>query len=484
MTVETTRRSFVAKMLAAGAVASGLHGCGRASLFPRAAGRPWNELSGLDGALLTEEAARAPMAVDLGGHEYLLPGAVLKPGSEQDVARVVQFANAHRLNVVMRGRGHAQYGRVLAAGGVVIDSRTLNSVTFTGGTTVDVQPGASWGDVTQVTLAHGLTPPAMGDSMGISVGGILSAGGISNSSHLYGGVVDNVDELEVVTGAGERITCSPERNRELFELTLAGMGQCGLIVRARLRLVAAPRWVVRRNLDYDDLSTFLADHRRLASEAKLEHLGAYVVAREGGGWRFRINIGAFCAAPESVDWAELEAGLRFVSHDDPQSVSFADYLRREAARDTALEARLRNTPSRLLYVTMFLPGSESDRFIARMLTTPTDTEGVSRFSLYSLPTRNFTRPLFVLPAEPLALCIFLFREIPRGDEARYARLVAGVRDLVSRMHAASGTAYPPHAPFYHAADWKRHYGAARWSRLTAARNAFDPRGVLTPGMSA
>ena len=82
---------------------------------------------------------------------------------------------------------------------------------------------------------------------------------LSNSSHRFGTVVDTVEELDVVTGAGDLLRCSPQRNRELFELALAGMGQCGLIVSARLRLVTAPKWTVRRNLIYDDLGKLLGD---------------------------------------------------------------------------------------------------------------------------------------------------------------------------------------------------------------------------------
>jgi len=48
---------------------------------------------------------------------------------------------------------------------------------------------------------------------------------------------DNVLELQVVTGSGSLETCSREQNRDLFEAVLAGLGQCGIIVRATVRLV-------------------------------------------------------------------------------------------------------------------------------------------------------------------------------------------------------------------------------------------------------
>ena len=276
------------------------------------------------------------MATDIGGNFHRLPVAVLRPRSVEDVPKVVHFANKNGVRIAMRGQGHSQYGQTLVQDGIVIDSSTLNAVRLKDERTVDAQAGASWGEVTHLTLAQGLTPPAMGDTMTLSVGGILSAGGVSNSSHLFGGVVDNVEELDVVTGAGDLLRCSAQRNKGLFELALAGMGQCGLIVGARLRLAPAPRWVVRRDLEYDDLTTFLSDHRTLAIQAPVEHLGGYVLPREGGpGWRFRINIGKFCASPEKIDFGAVESGLHFKSHSEPIAQSFSDYLQREVARNAA-----------------------------------------------------------------------------------------------------------------------------------------------------
>jgi hypothetical protein len=102
------------------------------------------------------------------------------------------------------------------------------------------------------------------------------------------------------------------------------------------------------------------------------------------------------------------------------------------------------------------------------------------FSLYMLPMRNFTRPTFVLPHEELACAIFLFRNVPVADAARYTETVATVRQLDMEMRESGGKAYPPYAPFYSAADWETHYGPL-WRRLVASKRAFDPGNILTRG---
>jgi cytokinin dehydrogenase len=259
------------------------------------------------------------------------------------------------------------------------------------------------------------------------------------------------------------------------------MGQCALIVGARLRVMRAPAWVVRRNLFYDDLPTFLADLRLVATTGQVDHLGALVVSRgPGNGWKFTMNVGKFSATPD-VDFAPTEAGLRFASRGDPAAVTYANYLHREDARNEALYAARRETPRRMLYLTMFVPGSAAEEFLGRILATPGGTAGITRFSLYMLPMHRFNRPMFMLPREELACAIFLFRNVPVAEEARYLEMVATVRKLDLEMREAGGKAYPPYAPFYSSADWEMHYGSA-WRRLDAGKRQFDPGNVLTPEM--
>jgi FAD/FMN-containing dehydrogenase len=54
--------------------------------------------------------------------------AMLRPGDAQDIAKLVQFANRQGLKVAMRGQGHSFLGQTQVAGGVVVDSSSLNAV--------------------------------------------------------------------------------------------------------------------------------------------------------------------------------------------------------------------------------------------------------------------------------------------------------------------------------------------------------------------
>jgi FAD/FMN-containing dehydrogenase len=94
----------------------------------------------------------------------------------------------------------------------------------------------------------------------------------------------NVLELNVVTGDGNELTCSPASNPDLFDGVRAGLGQCGIITRASLRLVRAPARVRRFQLSYRNLGALTADHRLVLTEQRFDQLqGAILPDGPGGG---------------------------------------------------------------------------------------------------------------------------------------------------------------------------------------------------------
>ena len=122
---------------------------------------------------------------------------------------------------------------------MVIDMSTLATVHEINAGDALVDAGLRWSDLLRQTLPLRLAPPTLNDYIDLSIGGTLSVGGVGAQSFRRGPQVDNVLELTVVTGRGELVTCSPTQNRQLFDAVRAGLGQFGVIVQARLRLVPA-----------------------------------------------------------------------------------------------------------------------------------------------------------------------------------------------------------------------------------------------------
>jgi len=431
----------------------------------------------LDGEWLIDEASRRSVAVDWGFQIHRTPSAVLRPKSVGDVVQMITYANQRGLKIAMRGQGHSVYGQAQVENGIVIDSRTLNTVRLQDGDILDAEPGALWGDVAKAAATQGRTPPVMVDAMMLTVGGTLSVGGTGETSHRFGAQVDNVLELDVVTGAGEPVTCSRERNSELFHMTLAGLGQCGIIVRAQLRLVPAPKYVAMRTFMYDDVEAFLSDQARLTAAEGPGPLNGRVM-REGGRTQYVLSAGSFVAEADEGDRVPAwMAGLRHKSASPPSTMPYWNYLDRRTA--SIATGKASKVPNPALVAT--LPEGSTRPFLTYMLSTPEVYAGIWFFEVSpKLPARHM-QPLQKMPHGALAYELRMQRRASAPDAPDHRAMLEANRALLPRLLEAGGKVYPPFAPILSPAQWQEHYGEGTWRRFAAAKRRFDPSSVLTPG---
>jgi cytokinin dehydrogenase len=347
-------------------------------------------------------------------------------------------------------------GQAQVLDGIVIDSSTMNGVRWQGEDQVDAQPGAQWDSVARTALQRSRTPPVMPDALMLTVGGTLSAGGTGETSCRFGAQVDHVVELDVVTGRGELLTCSPTSNDELFHMILAGLGQCGIIVRARLKLVDAPKYVLRRTSPYSDSDALVGEAARVANAGTVPVIAGEITKDSDGRWRMALVTGTFSDEP---------------------GMAYSDYLDRRTASVAATKARGTPNPS----LAVVLPERSVRSFLTSVLSDPEAAAGIWRIEVLPMMTANFKQPLHVLPEGALVFTVRLQRRATAKNAPDHRAMVRVNQTLARRCIAAGGKIYPPHAPVLSREEWQRHYGRQTWQRFAAAKKRFDPSNVLTPG---
>jgi cytokinin dehydrogenase len=433
----------------------------------------------LDGQLLTDAATRAADAGDEGNIVTQTPAAVLRPGSARDVATMVQFCRSRGIQVAMRGQAHSTFGQGLTPG-LLIESRALASIHSIGPNGAEVDAGVLWRDlITQANQAR-LTPPVITGYTGLSIGGTLSVGGIS-PAYRAGAQVDNVQALEVVTGTGERLVCSPDRHRDLFDAVRAGLGQFALITRAWLDLVPAPRMARTYQLAYTDNATFFRDQRTLLRRGELDRVFTLWVPA-GGGWLYILNAVKYFDPAAPPDDGRLLRGLSVAP-----SAADATYLDTVLAVDQAIAAYQAAGWDRLIkpWLDAWLPDATVERYIGSVIPTLTPADvGATGFMLL-IPARrsSLCAPLLRVPGA--TDWVYLFDILtssagPGPDDAFTRSMLARNRRLFEQARAAGGTRYPIGSILFTRADWVRQYGDA-WASLTALKRRYDPDGILTPG---
>ncbi|MEU3573318.1 FAD-binding protein [Kitasatospora sp. NPDC036755] len=449
-------------------------------------------LPALDGTMTLQGDGLERFSTDFGHLVTARPRAVLRPGSVRDVQQLIAFARRHRIPVAVNGQSgdraqlgdaglesHSSYGQANPRGGVAIDARGLSRIVSVHPGRAVVEAGATWAQVTEAGLAAGWVPPVLTDYLHLSVGGTLSVGGIGGGVQRYGMQVDNVLELDVVTGTGELVTASRTRNRELFEAVLAGGGQVAVIVRVTLALVRVRERAHVFSLYYDDLDAYLADQEKVLARRRFDfQVGDVVRSADGSRWRYKAELVAFTDAGQAVDRAALLAGLTPVDTEVVEQGwreyayrvdGFSGYLR--AAGFWALPKP---------WLSVFVPASSARAFMARAAQVLTAEDlGAGLLLFYPYLRSKVTAPLAVLPGQEVGWHFDLLAFPGPGSDT--AAMLERNRRLYDLAVELGGKRYLIGAvPGMTRADWQRHYGAL-WGRVVAAKRRWDPAGILTPG---
>jgi FAD/FMN-containing dehydrogenase len=436
----------------------------------------------VSGEFSCDPDVRAAAADDFGHIVHRQPQAVLKPGSSAEISRLMLWAGSEGLKVVARGQGHSTYGRPLIDDGIVIDMSTISSIHRVQPGRIMVDAGATWKSVLEASLAQGLTPPVLTNYLGLSVGGTIAVGGIGGTSSRHGLQTDHVLALDVVTGEGEKLTCSATSNPDLFDAVRAGLAQCGVVTRATLRLMRAPERVRRFQLFYPDLSSLTADQGLVLAEDRFDQLQGALLPDGAGGWRYQLDGAVFYDRHAIPDDDAVLASLS----DDRGAAIVTDLTYRDDANAFAkLETMLRangqwfNPQPWLL---TFLPGSNAEQVARESLDGLSSDElgPFGRITYYPMRTTAFRTPLARLPDEEIVFPFNVIRIPVSNDPARVEQAVTQNRVLYDRIRDAGGVQYPVGAfPMSHD-DWKDHFGS-KWLLLREAKHRYDPGNVLTPG---
>jgi cytokinin dehydrogenase len=439
----------------------------------------WHHVPRLDGELVLEGAAIDEAADDFGHIIHEVPRAVLRPGSVRDVQRVIRFANRFGIGVSMRGQGHSTHGQSQAEAGIVIDSRQLASIESISEGAAVVGPGVRWLDLLEATLEQGLTPPVLTDFIELSVGGTLSGGGIGGATHRHGLQVNNVLELEVVTGEGRLVTCSPERRPQLFGAILGGLGQLAIIVRATLKLVPAPSTARVYQLFYTSIPDFLRDQRLAAESERFDYLEGQALPQPDGSFQFMLEAAAYFTPPQAPDDAALLAGFApLPGATVTQEQTYFDWANRLAP----LMAELRATGAFDLphpWFDVFLPSAGSEEYLEQVFANLLFTDVNGPILLYAFQRSKVTGSIVALPDTGVAFLFDILRFSP-PDPAIVEAHIASNRALFDQARALGAKKYPIGSIPFDFADWVEHFGAD-FATLAALKTRHDPNNILTPG---
>jgi FAD-linked oxidoreductase len=182
---------------------------------------------------------------------------VVHPTSRDEVVAAVRGAASDGLPIKAVGTGHS-FTPAAATSGVRVELDALASLVSVdrAAKLVTVQAGMPLSALNAVLASHGLALPNLGDIDVQTVSGALATG-THGTGAAFGCLSTFVAALELVTGTGEVIRCSPTSSPDVFSAALVNVGALGVITEVTLRCVDA--FILRAEERPSPVSSVLGD---------------------------------------------------------------------------------------------------------------------------------------------------------------------------------------------------------------------------------
>jgi cytokinin dehydrogenase len=450
-------------------------------------GGPWTKLPNLDGTIHLDLPSREAVSTDKGNLLFVTPAAVLRPGSVSDIRKMIRFCRKRGIEVAARGQAHTVFGHGLTAG-LIIEMASLSTIHSIGPDGAEVDAGVQWRDLILEAFESGLTPPVLTGYTQLTIGGTLSVGGVSSTIG-RGIQIGQVQWLDVVTGKGDIVRCSDTQRRRLFNAVLGGLGQCGIIVRAKVNLVPAPQFVRLYNIAYFDNAQFFADVRTLLAREEVQDIFNLWFPAGPAGFGYLLNVMQPFDGATPPDDAFLLRDLSVpASAATVQDIPYLFYALRVDSVVDQFQAQTNWNAKLKPWFDVWLPDSTVEDYIGQVIPTltPADVGSTGFMLLFPQKRSLIDRPFYPVPDACEGEWIYLFdilttSEAPGPDPVFQSAMLDRNRALFELARDLGGKRYSIGALEFDQADWCEHFGEA-FDTFRKRKKRFDPDNILTPGL--
>ncbi|KAH9606588.1 hypothetical protein KSS87_016118 [Heliosperma pusillum] len=472
--------------------------------------------------LSTDSAELEEASVDFGRLGRAEPIAVFRPSSAHDVAGLVKAATSGvGFPVSARGHGHSINGQAHTGDGVVVEMgrrKAENGNGYGSGAVVpkvnveeeyvDVWGGELWVDVLRCTLEVGLAPRSWTDYLYLTVGGTLSNAGISGQAFNYGPQIRK----------GKIVTCSEEKSPELFHAVLGGLGQFGIITRARIALEPSPQRVRWIRVLYSNFTAFTKDQEYLISlhdkpkSQKFDYVEGFVIVDEGliNNWRssffspsnpvkisslgtnnegvlycLEITKNYFDSQNYSVD-QEIETLLKDLDYipasEFTTDLPYIDFLDRVHKAELKLRSKgLWEVPHP--WLNLFVPKSRISDFNEGVFKGILGNKTSGPILIYPMNKHKWdNRTSVVTPNEEVFYLVALLRSaLENGEETQSLEYLTDQNRRILKFCKDANIGIKQYLPHYTTeSEWINHFGD-KWEHFNKMKTEFDPKRILATG---
>jgi len=176
--------------------------------------------------------------IDNFGHSLSAPSYIIRPTASDEIFEAFQLARKMGLTVTVRGAGRSYNDASLNGGGILLDMTGMNRILEwdPGSGLIRCEAGVTIQQLWHKVLPDGWWPPVVSGTMTTTMGGCLGANIHGKNNFKMGTIGEHVVEFSAILPTGAEITCSSDKNGDLFYSMISGLGMLGVITAVTLRM--------------------------------------------------------------------------------------------------------------------------------------------------------------------------------------------------------------------------------------------------------
>jgi FAD/FMN-containing dehydrogenase len=185
-------------------------------------------------------------------------------------------------------------------------------------------------DLVAETLKFGLIPYVVPQLKTITLGGAVTGLGIESTSFRNGLPHESVLEMDVFTGTGEVVTCSPSAHDDLYRTFPNSYGSLGYATRLRIKLEPVPAYAALRHVRFHETDKLIAAIAEITASGEWQ--GEHVDAIDGVAFEpgeYYLSLAAWTDQDEGrkpSDYRGMEIYYRSIQTRETDLLSVHDYL--------------------------------------------------------------------------------------------------------------------------------------------------------------
>lgn len=172
------------------------------------------------------------------GHSLRAPSYRFRPTRAEEIFETFCLAEKNGLTVTARGAGKSYNDAALNGGGIMLDLTGMDQILEwdPASGVVRCEPGVTLEKLWQHVEPHGWWPPVVSGTMKTTLGGCLGANIHGKNNFQKGTIGEHVLEFTAMLPTGESVTCTPEKNADLFYALISGLGMLGVFTSITMKM--------------------------------------------------------------------------------------------------------------------------------------------------------------------------------------------------------------------------------------------------------